>query len=248
MHSNRLALAASASVFIGIQAALAGEPVVAPVVEVTPVEVAPVSVSTWAGGYVGGSLGYSFSGDDEIGLELLSDGSTVGRANDLGEADIKGVTGGLHAGYRWQRNKWVFGPELGIEGGSVDGSDAVSAFGSEGTLESDVKYVATLVMKTGYEVSPGTLVYGTAGIAHGKFDYTGTLNDDSQTVEYSNTGYALGLGVERRMSDRMSIFAEYQYRDFGEKTVEFDIGDDTAVATRPTPTHSNVKVGLNFRF
>ena len=250
MHAVRIAtaLAASSAVFIGSQAAFAGEPVVAPVVDVAPVVVAPVAVSNWAGSYVGGSLGYSFSGDDEIGLEGLSGGATIGRANGLGEADIKGITGGLHVGYRWQRSKWVFGPELGIEGGSVDGSDPVAAFGFDGTLESEVKYVATLVMKTGYEVSPGTLVYGTAGVAHGEFDYIGNQEESSQTVGYSNTGYAVGFGLERQVSARMSVFAEYQYRDFGDTTIEFDTGDNTSVATRATPTHSNVKVGVNFRF
>lgn len=240
-------LATSTAVLWG-HAALAGEPVIAPVTEVAPVEVAPVAASNWAGGYVGGSLGYSFSGDDEIGLELLQDGLPIDRATDLGEADINGATAGLHVGYRWQRNNWVFGPELGIEGGSVDGSDPVSAFGLDGTLESEVNYVATLVMKTGYEITPGTLIYGTAGIAHGDFDYSGSVGEESQTVSYSNTGYALGLGVERQMSERMSVFAEYQYRDFGEETVEFDLGGGTTVASRATPTHSNVKLGVNFRF
>jgi outer membrane immunogenic protein len=234
---------------LGSGAAFAGG-VVAPVVDVAPVVVTPVSpiASAWGGAYVGGSLGYSFGGDDTIGLDLVSEGTLIGRGTDLGDADLKGVTAGAHVGYRWQRAKWVFGPELGIEGGSIDGSDDVSAFGLDGTIESEINYIVSLVMKTGYEVTPGTLIYGTAGVAHGDFDYTGTVADDSQSVGYSATGYALGLGVERKMNDRMSVFAEYQYRDFGREDLSFVLDSGENVETIATPTHSNVKVGANFTF
>ncbi len=79
--------------------------IAAPVVQDAP-------ASDWAGGYVGGSLGYAFAADDEIGLDLLQDGETASRGTALGNVDVKGVNAGLHAGYRWQRDNWVFGPEL----------------------------------------------------------------------------------------------------------------------------------------
>lgn len=68
------------------------------------------------------------------------------------------------------------------------------------------------------------------------------------TESYSDTGYSLGLGVERKMRDNLSVFAEWQYRNFGKSEVTYDLGDGDAVLTRSTPEHHNIKVGVNFSF
>lgn len=229
---------ASAALLAAASTASAGG-FVAPVVETTTVAVAPVGA--WQGAYAGGSLGYSFGSDDEIGFNAAEeDGAGIGAV------DIKGLTAGAHVGYRWQRDRWIFGPELGIEGGSVDASDTVSFEGGEFDVESSVNYIVTLVLKTAYAVDPQTLVYGTFGAARGDFDYSRSAGGSTETVSYSDTGLAAGLGVERLVSASTSVFAEYQYRDFGRTQVTFtEGGEATTVAT---PKHSNIKVGVNFRF
>ena len=116
-----------------------------------------------------------------------------------------------------------------------------------GRVESEMKNIATLVIKTGYAVNPQTLVYGTLGVARGDFDYTLSTGDFSQTRGFTATGAAGGLGVERMINPRTSIFAEYQYRDFGNERVEFSDGIDT-LSTRASMTMSSVKIGANFRF
>lgn len=247
-YSSFLAISAL-GLISGVSGALAGgyvAPVADPVVAAPVIEAA--SVSNWAGGYAGGSIGYAFGSDDEIGLDLLEGGALIDRANDLGSVDLKGLNAGLHAGYRWQRGNWVFGPELWVEGGSIDASDRVS-FGNDAfDVESSVNYIAGLQFKTGYTVDPQTLVYGTAGVVHGDFDYKLGRSDDSITESYSETGYSLGLGVERKLRDNLSVFAEWQYRNFGKTEVSYDIGDDQTILTRATPEHHNVKVGVNFSF
>lgn len=244
-HSSFLAICAFGLV-PGASGALAGgyvAPVADPVVVTTVIEAAPAG--TWSGGYAGGSIGYAFGGDDEIGLDLIEGGTLVERANDLGSVDLKGLNAGLHAGYRWQRGNWVFGPELWVEGGSIDATDRISvADATDVEVESSVNYIAGLQFKTGYTVDPQTLVYGTAGVTHGDFDYK--LAD--MTESYSDTGYSLGLGVERKMRDNLSVFAEWQYRNFGKSEVTYDLGDGDAVLTRSTPEHHNIKVGVNFSF
>ncbi len=224
-----------------------------------PVAVAPVvtaeSPLDWAGGYAGLSLGYSFGADDEIGFDYLQGGNDnlIGRRTALENVKVKGPTAGLHAGYRWQRGNWVYGPELAIEGGSVDDSrDFVSPAQGLGAatgydLESKVNWIATLAFKTGYVVSPQTLVYGTAGVNHGDFDYTLTANGESQTVGYTQNGWVLGFGFERKLSQRMSIFAEYQYRQFGKTSIYYRDGSDS-LRTEATPKHQNVRLGVNFSF
>lgn len=229
---------------------------IAPVQE-PPVVVAPISepVSDWAGGYAGGWIGYAFGADDEVGFDYYEDDNLIGRQNDITNLDVSGLNGGLHLGYRWQRGSWVFGPELTIEGGDINdtqgGSDVVAGETIEFSLESKVNYIAGLQMKAGYVVNPKTMVYGTAGYVHGDFDYvlSGSYGGEAGSVneDYTANGYSLGAGVERKLNERWSMFAEWQYRNFGKTDVTFADGADELV-TRATPEHHNLKLGVNFAF
>ncbi|WP_378947432.1 outer membrane protein [Paracoccus sp. R86501] len=240
--------ATTTALILGAGAAFAGG-AVAPVIEAEPIMIDPAPVaSDWAGAYVGGSLNYSFGADDEIGIAILEDGEQVDRDTDLGDADLKGVSAGIHAGYRWQRDKWVYGPELGIEAGSVDHEIDIMPFGFAGTVESEMNYLVTLVMKTGYEVMPGTLIYGTFGVAHGDFDYNLSVDGENYSDGFTATGVAAGLGVERKINEKMSVFASYQYRDLSKETASFTVDDGVTAETKPTTAHSNIRVGMNYRF
>lgn len=223
---------------------------VAPVEPVPVVVTPPVETSDWAGAYVGGSLGYSLGGDDVVGAEEYdADKNLLRRANNLGQVDVKGVNAGLHAGYRWQRDNWVYGPEIGIEGGSVDADDDINVFGGDVVLESSANYIASLRFKTGYVVNPQTLVYGTVGVAHGDFDYEAAYEGGSQTESFTDTGWSAGLGVERKLNEKLSMFAEWEFRGFGKTTVEYEVpGTTDTITTQATPEHHNVKVGVNYRF
>lgn len=236
----------SAAVIVGAGSAMAGG-VVGPSVEASSIQVAPV-MGAWEGAYAGGSLGYILGTDDEVSLAAIQDGEQIARFTNLGDVGVLGATVGLHGGYRWQRNNWVFGPELGIEFGSVDETisfrDPVDLF----EVESKMNNIITLVLKTGYEVSPGTLVYGTFGVARGDFDYTLTRSGNSVTESFDAVGIAAGFGAERMINERTSIFAEYQYRDFGNESVSFDAGEGNSLDTLASMSMSTVKIGANFKF
>lgn len=215
-----------------------------------PVVAAPVAdaapANDWAGGYVGGSVGYAFGGDNAIGFDLYEGDALIGRGTGLGQVDVKGPTAGVHAGYRWQRGNWAFGPELWIEGGSVDAADTIGP-NAELEVESAVNHLVGLHLKTGYALTPQTLVYGTAGAVYGHLDHTLSTAEGSGTVTYDTTGYTLGLGVERKVRDNLSLFADWQYRDLGKTEVGFEDGD-ASVLTRTTPGHHHVRLGVNFGF
>lgn len=206
--------------------------VVAPVFETAP-------VGDWAGGYAGLTLGYAFGGEDDVGVN-----SVGGLGGTPDELKLNGVNGGVHVGYRWQRDRWVFGPELGYEGGSVEDSFSTDGYDAE----SKVKNVLALRMKTGYEVSPGMLVYGIAGVARAKVDYSVEGTGGAGTIDlndsYSKTGYIVGLGAEKKLNDRMSVTGEYEFANFGKETLEDGLG----ASTNATAKFHNVKLGLNFKF
>lgn len=221
-------VAASAAVLLSVPAAHAGG-YIAPVLDVAPpVPVVSAPVADWQGAYAGITLGYAFGGDDDIGVRPPG--------GNIGSAEITGANAALRLGYRWQRNRWVVGPEISYGVGEID--DSFDFAGGE--FESEANDLLGIRLKTGYLVRPDTLVYGIAGWQEGDFAYSVNGND----VDYDADGYVLGLGVERRLTDRMSLTGEYEYSDFGSTDVEIVPGA-TSVAT---PSFHNVKVGLNFRF
>ncbi|RCW79924.1 outer membrane protein [Paracoccus lutimaris] len=228
-----LSLATTATAFAGGYAAPVVDPVVAPIVESAPAD--------WQGGYAGLTLGYAFNGDDEVGIDQPPRGSGAGTPDEL---TLSGANAGLRVGYRWQRDRWVFGPELGYEGGDI--KDDFSTAGYD--AESKIKNVLALRFKTGYVLNNGVMLYGIVGAARAKIDYKVEgdgehgaidLNDD-----YSENGYIVGFGAEKMLTERLSLTGEYEYANFGKKT----LSDDADVATRATPKYHNVKVGLNFKF
>ena len=205
---------------------------------VEPVPAAPVvevaQAGDWQGAYGGVSLGYAFRGDDKVGY--WTNGTLVDE--NIGKAELHGLNGGLRVGYRWQRNKWVFGPELSVEGGNVKDSFNNATFGE---VESKLKNQVALKMKTGYEVQPNMIVFGTAGVSRGSFDYKiGNLSES-----YTANGYVFGLGVERKVNDRMSVTGEVERNYFKRETVKFG---NTGISTEASPAFTNVKLGLNFKF
>lgn len=204
--------------------------VVAPIVETAP-------VGDWAGGYAGLTLGYAFNGEDRVGVDQPEVGSPA-------ELELSGANAGIHAGYRWQRDRWVFGPELGFEGGNIKDSFSTGGYDAE----SKIKNVLALRMKTGYLLDNGMLVYGIAGVARAKVDYSVEGTGDSGPIavdtSFSRTGYILGLGAEKKLNERMSLTGEYEYANFGKETLEDGLG----ASTRATPKFHNVKLGLNFKF
>ncbi|KGJ03163.1 outer membrane immunogenic protein [Paracoccus halophilus] len=209
---------------------------VPPVVEETVV-VTPAPAD-WQGGYAGLTLGYALAGDDDVGVRTPTGFGTPD------ELELSGVNAGLRIGYRWQRDRWVFGPELGFEAGNVD--DDFSTDGYE--AESEIKNVFALRFKTGYVLDNDMLVYGIIGAARAKIDYkvegTGSHGTIGVDDDYSETGYIVGFGIEKMMTERMSLTGEYEYANFGKDTRRDGLGG----STQATPDYHNLKVGLNFRF
>ncbi|MDT1064421.1 outer membrane beta-barrel protein [Paracoccus sp. CPCC 101403] len=225
----------AASLALGAGAASAGgytPPVAEPVI--APVAVEPVA--NWAGGYAGVTLGYAFGGSDRVGITDVATETLLG---DIGEMELDGVNGGVRAGYRWQRDNWVFGPELGYEIGDIKGDTSGVIGGTELGADAKVKNMLALRFKTGYVVRPDTMVYGIAGWGRADIDYEVAGED----VGYDTDGYIVGLGVEKQLTDRMSMTAEYEYANFGKERLEA-----AGYTTEATVDYSNIKLGLNFRF
>lgn len=132
--------------------------------------------------------------------------------------DVDGFLGGLQLGYNWQLSRnWVFGIE-----GDISGTDINNA------VPVHIDYLGTLRARIGYTWDR-TMVYGTGGLAWNRSSVGGVHDTD--------TGYALGLGIEWAFAPNWSTKVEYMYYAF----------DNTSVI--PTDLDiSTVKLGVNYRF
>lgn len=216
----------------GYVAPIVPAPIIAPEVQTAP---------AWAGAYAGLGLGYAFGADDQVGISDPAD-VLISSPDDL---DIKGITYGLHLGYRWQTEmggrQVVFGPELAYETGNADAS-----FDTDGVAAStEMDNFIALRMKTGVLNAAGnTLFYGIAGVGRGEFNYAVEGDGMSYDGSYKDNAWILGLGAERKVSDRMSVFGEWEFRGFDKNTLV----DAGGYMTEATPEHHHVKLGVNFSF
>ena len=237
-----------AAVLLAGSAATAGG-YTAPVIEPTIEIIEPATPLTWQGAYVGGTLGYAFGGDDEVGI---GQGQTTHYLTLDDQLELSGPTYGLRLGFRGQRNineriDWVFAGELGYEAGGIE--DEVS----DGTYtgSNEINSVLALRLKSGVlNASKNTWFYGILGYGQVDYDYkvSGTggaagtvdINKDGQTA----TGYIVGLGVERKMNEHLSLTGEWEYHNYGKDHLEDALGK----STEATPDWHQIKVGLNYQF
>ena len=228
-----------AAVVAGTSHAFAGGYSV-PVAQPEPmVAVAPVSGANWTGAYGGVTLGYGMNGNDEVGV------SNGGTPIAPGTLEVRGANFGIHGGYRWQRDfnnsAAVFGIELGLEGGPV--KDSFTQNGYE--AHSKLKQAIALRVKGGVlNEARNTLVYGILGASSGTFDYKVAGPGMNYDSDVTTNGWIAVIGVERKVSDRMSIVGEIEKMGFRSKEVQDAGGASTVV----TPGFTNVKLGVNFSF
>lgn len=245
MNRSPFFLSAAAVLFAGTAANAGGY--IAPIVETEVVEViAPAVPLTWDGAYVGGTLGYAFGGDDEVGYAR---NDNVYYSSDT--LKLSGFNAGIRAGYRkqftGQSRNWVVGGELSYEGGNIKDSIEDGAYSAENKINN----VLALRVKTGVlNQAQDTLFYGIIGAARADMDYKFAGVDGGTAFSLSSegetmTGYILGLGVERKLNERLSVTGEWEYANYGKETLK---ADGFAYSTEMTPKYHNIKIGLNYQF
>jgi outer membrane immunogenic protein len=143
---------------------------------------------TWTGFYVGVHAGATF--DDHVDT-----------SNDrLENPNIDSAfLGGVHVGYNWQRSpNWV----LGIEG-SVDFVD--DELHGDGLTD----YLASIRGRIGYAFGEH-LLYGTGGVAFLSYDSDRSIDDA--------VGFVVGAGLERKLTNNISVGVEGLYYDFSSES------------------------------
>ena len=155
------------------------------------------------------------------GANAFSPGFCAGAPNGSTPAggcakDDDGFEFGARAGYDWQIGNWVVGAV--VEGSRADVTDSVGAFSTTPafyTMTRTLKELGAVRLRAGYAMDRN-LIYVTGGAAVGKVKHTfNTSNLANQFTTTENdrsaTGYQLGGGAERKVTDNVTLGLEYIY-------------------------------------
>jgi opacity protein-like surface antigen len=237
---------------------------------------APVlAVWSWAGAYIGGTIGYSagrlktdtiFS-DPASGTQLFAT-----RAS----RQLDGAIGGAQAGYNWLAGIWLAGIEgdLNYSGqraklnavcpgeicnpaliGVVADPSVIANFEQGQKLE----WFATLRGRLGVTVTPDAIAYVTGGLAVGEvmtagtvfgFDASGNPVNTIVSSHNTNAGWTVGGGIEGRIIGNWTAKVEYLFLDLGTvTTIPAPAANATiAAAFNSRVTDSILRVGVNYKF
>jgi outer membrane immunogenic protein len=149
---------------------------------------APLSAYSWAGPYLGATLGYEW-GD-------VSNNPTR----------PSGVAGGVEAGFNWQHGNFVYGAEADIQLSSAEDTFAPWQFSNP--------WFGTVRGRGGVAIG-NVLVFGTAGLAYGSLT-ANTAGNLSETR--TSLGWVAGVGAEVGFTPHWSAKAEWLYLDLADRS------------------------------
>ncbi|WP_349810715.1 outer membrane protein [Xanthomonas dyei] len=168
-------------------------------------------------------------------------GAAAGRTPASGcSKDKGGAEYGARLGYDWQAGNWVYG--VVAEYTRNDIRDSVSAFSTTPALYTFTRQLnrtAALRGRIGYAFGAqgDYLAYFTAGVARGEFDHSfassNTANSFTGSGGDSADGYQAGVGLQRRLSDHVSVGVEYLFTRLQDEDTRVRVGPGTAPATNP---------------
>jgi outer membrane immunogenic protein len=236
-----------------------------------PMKAAPMAYAPydWSGVYIGGVIGGQWSRTDSSNFDPIGaiagvPGSILG-APAFQTTDASSFIGGVEGGERYQFGKLVIGWEADMVWGNANATSATS-FGQilvppgsiTNTITVNNKWTGTATSSVGI-AHDRWLVYGKAGVAWTKNDYTAsttvagaTLFTGTGSDSDTRVGWTVGTGVEWAIWNSWSVKVEYDYLDFGTKTVGINgsfIGAVGASLPMDNNQHINqVKAGLNWHF
>lgn len=190
-----------------------------------------------------------------------------GGVGPLGGHVQKGAMGGVIAGYLMPAFDLLVGVEGSLGSLNIKGKHLDGVFNQPGwagpALEYDqskARWLVTAAVRAGKDIGSGH-VYVKAGLAQQRQNYS-LVGYFAPGVTFASTsvnrqGWLLGAGVERVMQVNWSLFAEYNFVQFGNTREHLVCAPGYANCSGPSTTFvpikiSNVgqmvKIGLNYRF
>ena len=218
---------------------------------------------SWNGNYVTVFGGYGLT--DWKGPLGYSD-RKIGDTFDSSNREIKDDTwfGGVALGTDRQYGKFVAGVVADVAYGDIGDTNTFVPYPNGKVtwdITTEIQAFGTLRARVGYLLTDKLLAYGTGGLAWAMVDSSieplhGGVNttDAYATAENNHIGYAVGGGLEYKITDHVSINAEYLYVDLGEQDYRFAGSKSNGNGIYATDSFNPklemdlIKAGLNYRF
>ncbi len=213
----RSAALASVTVAVGalfaISSSLAAD--LPPYTKAPPVYPAPPP--SWSGCYLGGNIGAGWDSTHDTGTAFA--GTPLVPPIDYGSSSGSNIIGGGQIGCDYQfAPSWVVGIQGKADFGSINSFNPVAAFPGI-TAAYQLKNTEDLTARFGYVVTPAVLAYVKGGVAWANANVSAlALPILAESVNVTRTGYTVGGGIEWKFAPNWSVFAEYNYFDFGTRT------------------------------
>jgi outer membrane immunogenic protein len=235
-----------------------------------PRAVAPAPAAyDWSGIYVGAHVGGGWATNDISNPSFGLIGTFLG-VPVVQTTDSSGILGGVQAGWNYQIGRFVLGTEVDFSWADVNGTSTstfAAGIGGPGTsisrsLTADTDWMATSTVRLGY-AHDRWMFYSKAGAAFAHTNYTSTWVGNGPgggaifagTGDETHVGWTVGFGAEWAFWNNVSAKLEYNFMDFGSKTVTLNGvfgpgvgGLPASVGVVNEQTISTVKFGLNYKF
>jgi outer membrane immunogenic protein len=189
----------------------------------------------WTGFYVGANAGWSWLDNSDVGVSgsnivVISQPTTVPFTVPLRP---DGFLGGFQVGYNYQfAPQWVFGVEADLDFANIKDSGSVGLPAGPPlvltTASETIKWLGTLRARFGFLLQPTLLLYTTGGLAFGKVDYSGNIDEFpaipagrlfAASASPIKAGWTVGGGFEWEFMPNWSMKAEYLYFNLGSETI-----------------------------
>lgn len=242
----------------------------------------------FSGLYFGGDIGAAWgrsnyqtnagcgaTGVDAVFCNVSPDPSVINglAVSDSGTGKMmsSGFTGGVQAGYNWQKNKIVLGGEADFSALDLDKSvNANGTFpfiflGNQYSLTESIStnWLATVRGRIGLITHPQLLLYATSGAAFTNYKVASSYSDNAVGVNFpggsgngnissNRTGWIAGGGAEWLLMEHFSIKAEYLYADFGSVSVLVPTSNTPlftqTIGVKADLSTNIARIGLNYKF
>jgi outer membrane immunogenic protein len=212
-------------------------PVVAPV---------PIPIFSWSGCYIGGHIGGGLASKTVSASEIAPGISFTGHTI--------GFLGGGQVGCNYQfAPNWVIGIEGDGSAADIKGEATTTVLDITGTARAKTDWLASVTGRLGWAAGPW-LIYAKGGVAWAGDKYSADIPVFDEHIEASETrtGWTVGGGVEWAFWNNWSAKLEYDFYDFGTRSVAFTgtIGGipEVVPGIDIKQTVNAVKFGINYRF
>lgn len=188
----------------------------------------PEPVRTWDGCYAGAQLGgaisrsdWRYDGINPYSLETAPGTTLITEEHFRQVRAAVGAQVGCNFSYS---GPWMFGMEAGLIATPMDrAQDNIllePATGKFGSIRTEIRSILSATARIGYSPMQDWLYYVKGGYAAAYVHTSGSLADFPQ-LEYNDgqwlNGWTAGAGFEYRLFRNVSVGAEYNYYQFGER-------------------------------